>query len=140
MKKLLAIILLVAVLLPVIALADPDPIVGCWYIHYDKSVTPELAVNFQDYDRIIAVYCFFEDGTIACLECDVIAGNSTPTYGGAGKWEKNGTEYSYSILGFGSGRCFIREGSLYLGLSNNAVYLMVRKLEPMNPYKDYVPE
>ena len=102
MKKLLAFILILALLLPAAALAED--IVGTWYMLYDKTVVPEMAASFDNCDLIVASYSFMPDGSIILTENDVKDGNSEPHYGPTGKWEANGSEYTYSIMGLGSGR------------------------------------
>ena len=43
MKKLIAVIMILALLAPAAVLADRDPIVGSWYFLYDKALYPEFA-------------------------------------------------------------------------------------------------
>ena len=139
MKKLITIILILALLLPAAAPAeDQEPIVGCWYVYYSKAVTPELATSYQNYDRVIAVYIFNADGTITCLEHDYKEGGTDlPMYNSAGKWGHEGNDYKYSIIGLGEGKAFVKDGFIYLGIQNNMFYLKLRWLYPFNPYQDY---
>ena len=139
MIKLLAVLLIFALLLPALALADDlDPIVGHWYFLYDSNVSPELAPNFGDYDFIILVYSFLADGTILQAEIDVKDKSGTPFSSAAGKWEKDGYNYSFSIIGFGSGKAFIENDCLLLETQTPNIYLRVRKLAPFDAYSDYV--
>lgn len=135
MKKLLAVILILALLLPAAALADD--IVGTWYMLYDKTVVPEMAASFDNCDLIVASYSFMPDGSIILTENDVKDGNSEPHYGPTGKWEANGSEYTYSIMGLGSGKAYVKDGMIYLELQNN-VFLKLRHMDPYDPYGDYV--
>ena len=135
MKKLIAAILIMALLLPAAALAA-DPIVGSWYMLYDKTLVPELADSFQNYDLIVSVYSFMEDGTIIGTENDIKDGVSTPFCRGVGKWDKALFSYKYSIVGLGSGDAKISDGFLCLKTASGP-YLKLRKMEPYNPYTDY---
>ena len=134
MKKLITIILILALLLPAAALADD--IVGTWYMLYDKTVVPEMAATFDNCDLIVASYSFMPDGSIILTENDVKDGNSDPHYGPAGKWEANGSEYTYSIIGLGSGRAVVKDGMIYLTL-NEKICIKLHRMEPFNPYTDY---
>ena len=138
MKKLLAMILILALLLPAAALSgNSDPIVGAWYMFYSKNETPEMAATFGACEIMTAVYDFWENGTITLSETDVLDGASTPAYMAAGKWEKDGDTYQYSILGVGSGKCLIEGDSLLLGLNDNVVYMKLHRMIPFDPYNDY---
>lgn len=135
MKRLIAIIMIMALLVPAAALAG-EPIVGTWYMLFDKSVTPEIADLFQGYDLIVAAYSFMENGTVILTENDILNGNSEPHTGGSGKWEKKQTNYSYSIIGLGSGEAYVKDDMIYLE-AQNGVYLKLRRMIPFNPYQDY---
>ena len=135
MKKLVTVLLILALLLPAAALADE--IVNSWYIVYSKEAVPEMASAFQDYDLIVAVYSFMPDGSVMQSENDIKGGTANPHCGPVGKWEANGSEYTYSILGLGSGRAFIKDGLLHLELQGG-IKMVFRKMELFNPYTDYV--
>lgn len=138
MKRFIVVLLVICLFLPGLSFADdPDPISGCYYLYYDKSVTPELATSFGSYDRIIAVYTFLNDGTIVLLEHDVEGTTGIPSYNSAGKWEHDAADYKYSIIGLGEGRAYIKDDCIFLGLMNNTVYMKLHKLFPFNPYSDY---
>lgn len=115
-----------------------DPIIGAWYMFYDKAVTPEMATSFGDYERIIAIYTFLDDGSIATLEQDVLNGSGEPQYVSAGKWEKNGQNYKYSIIGFGSGILRVYYDYILLQINESTYYMKLHKLMPMDPYHDYI--
>lgn len=135
MKKLLAVILIMGLILPAAALAED--VVGSWYMLYDKTIVPEMASSFNNCDLIVATYSFMPDGTIILTENDITAGESEQHCGPAGKWEANGTEYTYSIVGLGSGKAYVKDGMIYLELQNN-VFLKLRHMDPYDPYGDYV--
>ena len=140
MKKMLVVLLILALSLPVTAFAtDIDPIVGQWYFAFDSVASPEFAANFAPYEKVIGIYLFQENGTVMCLELDILDGAGTPTYLAQGKWEKDGDQYHCSIIGFGEGAATIEDDSLLLGIeSASGVFIRFRKLIPFNPYKDYV--
>ena len=138
MKKFVTIILTVVLLLSVSFADSNDPIIESWYMFYNKNITPEFADSFGNYERIIAIYTFNADGSISCLEHDYDGtANSSPVYAGVGKWEHDGVNYHYSIVGMGEGNAIVKDGSLYIGLNNNAIYLRLNKLAVLNPYADY---
>ena len=136
MKKLFC-LLLVLLFIPCAAFAS-DSIVASWYMLYDKSTCPELAANFQNMDLIVAVYSFLEDGSIMLSENDIKDKNGTPLSSGVGKWERGLLNYTYNIIGFGSGSCFIENDLLYLQLNSSNLYLTLHKMIPLDPYRDYV--
>ena len=138
MKKLIAITLILALILPAVALAeDPDPIVGAWYLYFDSNVTPEFVANFN-YDFIVGVYLFMKDGTILSTETDIKDGSSQPLFGAAGKWSKESKDYKYSIIGLGEGTAYVADERIGLQLSGTTTYMELRKLYPFNPYQDYL--
>ena len=86
MKKLITIILILAMLVPAAALADYT-IAGSWYMYYDKSTAPEISESmFDGNDKAICVYCFEDNGTINFLEFDGKDYKYTSKIQIAGKW------------------------------------------------------
>lgn len=139
MKKLTAIILLLALLLPAAALAA-DPIVGCWYFHADLKKNPEMKATYGECDSISDLYFFDESGVISGLEAIIMDGKSTPTFVGAGKWEKNLFGYNVSIVGFGQTTMTVNGDEALLKIPNASVNvsLRLRRLIPFDMYNDYV--
>lgn len=137
MKKLLCVLLIIALLVPVMAFAD-DPIVGVWYLLYDKSECPEMAPNFQNVDYAVCAYIFMEDGSIYLAEHDITNSISTPISSVSGKWEKSLFNYTYNIIGFGSGNAVIDKDDLLLQMQNSTVYVKLHRMIPYDPYGDYV--
>ena len=138
MKKVLALILILAVLVPAAALSDRDPILGCWYIFIDSGLYPEIAGNMSGYDNALSLYYFTEDGIIYILENDVKDNMSTPLFQGNGKWTKSGNEYSYSLIGIGEGKLVIKDDILEIWNPNGEAAMKLRRIVPFNPYADYV--
>ena len=139
MKKLLSIILILALLLPAAAPADsPDPIIGCWYMYIDGEKYPEFLQNIGTYDSTMSIYYFRSDNTIALLENDIVYGAAQPTYASVGRWEKSGDGYRCSIIGLGE--CTVTlwaESAMVAPDQNQGVSMKIRKIVPFNPYKDY---
>ena len=138
MKKLLAIILILAILLPAAVLAETDPIVGYWYSFFDMKAYPELVASIGDYDHVIAMYYFDESGVICLLENDVKNSRSTPTYAAGGKWEKSAYGYNASIIGIGETTVTIRDENLLIKVPNSFLSIKLRKIVTFNPYADFV--
>ena len=138
MKKFLCLILIAALLIPVAAFAD-DSIVGTWYMLYDKNKVPEMASNFQNCDLVIATYSFLPDGSVYLAEHDVTDNNSVPLSAVAGKWEAAAFDYSYSVIGLGSGKAIVDKDEIFLEINSAShLYLKLRRMLPYDPYSDYV--
>ena len=61
-------------------------------------------------------------------------------YSAAGKWETKGDHYNVSIIGFGAGDAYIRDGKLLISIkavTNLDMYMKLNKLEAFDPYNDY---
>lgn len=137
MKKLISVILILALILPAFALASgADPIVGCWYIFIDLTMYPELVSTFGDYDQMLSLYYFDGSGLIYGLENDVKDGAATPIFSGAGKWEKTLFGYNVSIIGFGDVTITV-DGDIAMLKANSNGAMKLRRLIPFNPYADY---
>ena len=139
MKRLITVILILAMLLPASALAaDPDPIVGSWYMFFDVQKNPEMETLFQEFDRCYIIYTFSDAGIVYCLENDVKDNTGTPSYATAGKWEKTGTTYSVSLIGYGTGNAYIKENELFSELYGiEDFYFRLRKLIAFDMYNDF---
>ncbi len=137
MKKLF-IFLLILAMVPVIAIAEePDPILGSWYMFYDKNETPEIENLFPDYNMIIEIYTFQSDGLIMVTENAIrSATDSNLHHNPIGKWSRTGDEYSYSMIGVGENTCYFKDNELFLTLEQGTG-LRLHKLLPLDPYKDY---
>lgn len=139
MKKLIAFIMILAMLLPAAALAE-DPIVGCWYINIDLFKQPEMRASYGNCDRIIDVYIFDESGTITLIEGVITDGACTPSYSAQGKWEKTLSGYNVSIVGFGKTTMTINGEEALLKIPNDQAVnasMKLRRLIPFDMYSDY---
>ena len=140
MKKLIAIILIIALAMPAIAAtADIDPIVGSWYMYVDATIYPELSDIFMNQDYYFILFNFLEDGTILANEIVTKDKTGTPTSYAAGKWEKSGNKYKYSIIGLGQSEIIIENDNLLMrGNDETALYMRLFPLVKFNPYNDYI--
>lgn len=139
MRKLIAVILILSLLLPAAALAS-DPIVGCWYLYIDLIEHPEMKPTYGDYDRIVDIYIFDASGTISLIEGTVTNGMCTPTFTGQGKWEKSLFDYKVSIVGIGETTMTVNGDQALLVIPNAAVKasMKMRRLVQFDMYSDYV--
>ena len=136
MKKLITIILILALLLPAAAVSDAfDDIVGCWYLYFDSELYPELASIFGEFDKEVSVYFFQKDKSIVCLDAVVKDGKCTPTYLPCGKWDIRGV-VKYSIVGIGEGTGYIDGDKLVLKYPGTEAYMTLKKMAPFDPYSD----
>jgi len=137
MKKLITIILILALILPAAALAADHSPVGVWYMCYSKAATPEFASNFgEENDYALEILFLTEDGTVLKLVHDVAGKTGNPSFGAAGKWEKTSDGFTFAIAGFGSGKMKVEENNIYLQISEHN-YLKLRKMYFYDPYKDF---
>ena len=140
MKKLLCILLIVALFLPSAVLADEtDPIVGCWYFFYDMAVTPEMQSAFPEYDKLIGIYWFSESGIIYGLGLQIVGTDGTPDYSSVGKWTKSGDSYIIGLIGTPECSGILEGDSLFYEANGYpGCYMRLNKMYPLNPYKDLV--
>ena len=138
MKKLIAITMIMAVLVPAAALAA-DPIVGCWYLYVDLFEHPEMKANYGNCDRIVDVYIFDESGTISLVEGVITDGMCTPSFTAQGKWEKNLFGYNVSVLGFGQTTMTVNGDEAFMKIPNASVNVSMkfRRMIPFDMYSDY---
>ena len=140
MKKLFC-LLLVLLFVPIVAFSDDlDPIVGCWYMYYDKAKTPEMESLFENYDKLISIYIFNESGVVYIAGASIAGTEGTPEYTPAGKWEKTGDSYRVSLIGFvENALSYCEDDSLLISPDESTgAYMRFKKLYYFNPYQDIV--
>ena len=138
MKKLIALFLILAMLVPAAGMAeDRDPIIGAWYFFIDMDITPELATNFQGSDKVFAIYEKTKEGIVLGLGLSELNGQGTPEHTGVGKWSKDGDKYKYSIIGIGENEAYVIDNALYLKIADG-LKMKIRRMEYFNPYTDYI--
>ena len=140
MKKLLCFLLIVSLFVPSAVMADaPDPIVGCWYLYYDKAATPEMESAFPGFDKVICVYVFSDNGIINVTGASISGSSGTPEYSPAGKWVKDGDTYRISLIGYSENALsYCENDSILLNINDSNFYMKLKKLYNFNPYQDYV--
>jgi len=140
LKKLIIAILVLALVLPAAAMAeDQDPIIGCWYFLFDKRAYPEIGSLFDNADISLSIYSFSQNGIIMSADTTVVGEEGTQRYIVAGRWEKKDNKYQYSILGVGEGEMIIEDDQLFFSVQDlQGYYMILRRMVPFNPYKDYV--
>lgn len=139
MKKLIAVIMILILVVPAAALADRDPIVGSWYFLYDKSVYPELASSFGNADVSFSVYWFTESGTIMSTDLSATGTTGEASFATAGRWSKADYGYTYSIIAIGEGTVLLDDDRILLSLQSvDNYYMAMPRMVPFNPYRDYV--
>lgn len=139
MKKLITIILALALFLPAAALAS-DPIVGCWYMYIDLIEHPEMKANYGEFDRIIDIYIFDESGNVSLMEGAISNGACTPSFAATGKWEAGATGYNASLIGIGETTISVSGDEAKLKIPSPVGYsvnMKMRRLTPFDMYKDY---
>ena len=140
MKKLIAVILILAMLLPVAALAEEkDPIVGFWYALYDTIAYPEMKswINGADYSAFI--FFFSETGEVFYFGCQYTGLTATPFSSQIGKWKRENGKYLFDKIGYGSGfEGYILEDFLIAQIGNGNDYFKLIRMDVFNPYTDLV--
>ena len=138
MKRLIAFVMILSLLIPAAAFADdPDPIIGCWYLYYNRSAAPEMESAFPGVDQVPGVYIFYDDGVIYELGIQLVGKTGEPSYVSCGKWEKSGSRYSVSIIGISQGDAILDGDSLFTQVQDN-YYFKLHKLLPFSPFTDLV--
>jgi hypothetical protein len=143
MRKLITLLLIAALLLPALALAeDPDPIVGPWYSYIDLIEYPELkSIYGEEIERIFMLYYFTEDNMILESDTAITGHEGSQTFSISGRWEKDETGYAISITGLGTNHSVIKDGCLMIGIGNFgnlSGYMRAYPITHFSPYTDYV--
>jgi hypothetical protein len=137
MKRIIVLLIVIVIsILTFTAFSETDNAVGVWYFYLDFKTYPEMKGSYGDYDSLICSYAFLENGTI--YEIDITTkDNVVDTNSGvAGKWEKDGTNYKYSIIGIGEGSFEIKNDGLWLTHPVSHLSMRLRRMMSMNPYAD----
>lgn len=131
MKKLLCLILALAVLIPAAALAaDPDPIVGAWYLTLDYRETSSDDPIIAGKKYMVYILIFDESGTVYNMVAE--SNKNLGFYGScstAGAWVQSGGTYVVSLSNIGTCSPTIEDGRLIIRMTENVWYSM-RRLEP----------
>ena len=140
MKKLLTVVLILAMLMPAAAPAEErDPIVGCWYMYIDGDLYPDLAASFGGCDTYLQFYYFLEDGTIKGYDNTSSGGTMTQNYVLYGTWQKADNGYSINIPTVGTGYVYIdRDLIIFPLIYVQDTYQVMRRAIPFDPNSDIV--
>jgi hypothetical protein len=142
MKKLLTIILAVALILPAAALAeDKDPIVGCWYLCADMSIYPEMSYAYGNKDLLFDMYNFMQDGTVMVVAFEQTGKEGNAKFQLSGRWEKADDHYIFKIIGSGESTIYVKGDLMYFNLlvvGGTDAYSVMHRVIPLNPYTDIV--
>lgn len=127
MKKLLSLLLVLALLLPAAsALCDDDPIVGAWYVMFDYKTYPDQS-SVVGKDRMIYILFFEPDGTIIGMTMDKpVTGDADLQYDVLGTWTNSSGSYSLSIIGMGTSGAQFSGDRLEVQMMSNVWYSMQR--------------
>ena len=137
MKRLITIILILALTLPAAAVAEEqDQIVGTWYMYCNVPGSP-MESSYPDLDSSLILFTFEKSGNVFYIELDYKGTIVTPNDRViAGKWEKDGSNYKVSIIAGGVSDAFIKDGMLHAAVFNSELYMVLRKLEPFDFYNE----
>ena len=139
MKKLITLILILALFLPAAALAaDPDPIVGGWYVSFDYRDSPYKDPSIEGKDYMFYILFFQDDGLISGVSGEHLTESGlTANAAGLGKWSNENGVYTASIIGLGSINP-VFDGDRLLVEMASSVYYSMRRLEIGSWYTDLV--
>lgn len=137
MKKLFVVFLALLLLLSFSVVSYADSCIGYWYMYVDGSQYPEFMANYGNFDSVLSLYYFSESGKIFLLENDMLNESATPSFVCCGKWEKDDSSYKYSLFGIGEGT-FSAIATLMKLDSPNSYSMILRRVVPFDPYKDYI--
>lgn len=127
MRKLVTIMLILALAVPAAVAAENDPIVGGWYIMLDYNDMPYDDTLADGKNYMIYMLFFEESGTISGFSGESIQGAGFYGYGSTlGTWLKNGDGYTVNIIGIGISNSTIENDRLILFASDNIYYSMRR--------------
>lgn len=121
MKKLLALILIAALILPAIALAGENDVIGCWASYtLQKSGTPKMTMLYLAENHV----CYFIVQTFAETEASL-----GRTY--VGTWEMNSRGYVVAKIGNNSEMtlAFSESYGAALNVKTNELYINLAKFD-----------
>lgn len=144
MKKLITIILILAMIVPAASMAAEisveeykDPLVGYWYLLIEKEELPEkmqkeLNKGYYTSPMVseLTIYRITEDGTIYQIAGDFL-GSYSEAHGGnvCGSWVKtDDSEYIVTVVGKGSGIVNFEDSRMYIYFGGDT-YFAFHKME-----------
>ena len=129
MKRLITIILILALLLPAAALADRDPIVGCWYVYTGVVEDPDIR---KDTYYEISTFTFTEEGGVLSSTYDISEEGITTAkdYKMFALWTKENGKYYVNLGLDGAVELSFDGEDMFFPVSTYSI--RVRKLKPVN--------
>ena len=126
MKKLITLLLILALALPALALAEePDPIVGAWYVMLDYTEYPGSTKEIEGRSYKIHIIKFEVDGSFSLINTIAMQTGEIESMGSKmGKWEKAENGYVLSMYGGGTNKAEFSEGNLLVQVMKEAWYVM----------------
>lgn len=135
MKKLLCVLLIIALLVPVMAFAD-DPIVGAWYVMFDYKDYPQSAETAGKNCMLYMLF-FDQSGVISGLSAEYADTGWTASASVVGTWSNSDGTYTVNLIGIGSFPAEFSNDRLLVKIAENAWYSM-RSMEWSNWYTDII--
>ena len=135
MKKLITVILILALAVPIVASAgDQDPIIGCWYMYLDaKDMSQDYIDEGYLYELLILV--FTPGGQILCQKSEFKESSGTVSdINYVGKWNKNDNEYIISIISVGENVAILKDNILAACIFNSNQYVLLQKMHQFDVY------
>ena len=126
MKKLITLLLILALLMPATVLADPDPIIGAWYIMLDYREYPETEQTAGK-NYMMYIMIFEESGTISGVSAESAQDTGIAAACSAiGTWTNSDGKYTVNLIGIGSNSAEFIEDRLLVQMTQNVWYSMQR--------------
>ena len=138
MKKLITIIMILALILPAVAMASPMDNTS-WYMYVDYSKYPEVQEQYGLHDHGISILTFLADHTVIRVEYRIKDSKISLVSITYGTWEHmSNLRYKYNIEGLGEGVVkYNRDLYVYLPGSSTD-YAIYKKLVKFDFETDYV--
>lgn len=139
MKRLIAIILILVLIVPATAIGEEkDPIIGPWYIMFEYKDSPYEDEMLAGKNYMIYILIFEESGTISGMSGESMKGIGFYGSGSTvGTWLKAGDTYAATITGIGTSNPTIENDRLLIRMTENVHYVM-RRMEIGDWNKDMV--
>ena len=135
MKKLITVILILALAVPIAASADDqDPIIGCWYMCIDAKDSSQDVID-EGYLYEPTIFLFTPGGQILFQRTEFKESSGTVTdvtY--IGKWSKKDDKYFVSIISVGENEALLYDNVLAACVLNPKQYILLQRMIPFDVY------
>ena len=130
MKKLITIILILALILPGFAAADDSDIIGCWYVllgleNLSEADRKEWEESLWTSHKLYEVHVlqFSEDGEIHRIDGFFDKhGSEANDYNTIGTWVYRNGKYQSTIIGAGTGEIVLEDGKMFILYTQNEYF------------------